>query len=57
MISALPTSAAVRTAAGAVGGHESSMAAVVVAAACGIWVLVIILVQLIGFTQLSAKNF
>jgi len=55
MTSVLPASAAVETAAGATGNHEPSMVVVIIAAACGIWVLVVVLVQIIGFTQLYVE--
>jgi hypothetical protein len=54
MTSVLPASAVVGTAGGAAGCHDSSMVVVIIAAVCGIWVLVVVLVQLIGFTQLYA---
>jgi hypothetical protein len=55
MTSVLPASAAVESAAGATGDHEPSIVVVIIASACGIWVLVIMLVQIIGFTQLYAE--
>ena len=54
MTSVLPASAVVRAAGGAAGRHDSSMVVVIIAAVCGIWVLVVVLVQLTGFMQLYA---
>jgi hypothetical protein len=52
MTSVLPASAAVETAVGAAGDHEQPMFVNVIAATCGVWVLCVVLVQIIGFTQL-----
>jgi hypothetical protein len=52
MASVLRASAAVEAAVGTVRDHEPPMVAVIISAACGIWVLVVMLVQIIGFTQL-----
>jgi hypothetical protein len=54
MTSVWPASAAVEAAVGAVGDHEQSMLALVIAAVCGVWALAVVLVQTIGFTQLYA---
>lgn len=57
MTSVLPASAAVEAAVGAVGDHEQPMFVNVIAAACGVWVLCVVLVQIIGFTQLWGRHF
>jgi hypothetical protein len=54
MTRVLPASAAVGAAAGAAGDHEPLTFISIIAAACGIWVLVVVLVQIIGVTQLYA---
>jgi hypothetical protein len=52
MSSGLPASAAVRAVAGAAGDHEASKVVVIVAAVCGVWFSIVVLVQMIGFAQL-----
>jgi hypothetical protein len=52
MTSVLPASAAVRAAVEAAGDHEPSTLVALIVVACGVWVFCVVLVQIIGFTQL-----
>lgn len=54
MTSLWSASVAVEVAGEAFGDHEQSMFALVIAAVCGVWALAVLLVQVVGFTQLYA---